>query len=94
MLEAMKKRTTEIPDHQINPMYDRDLLAFAYVKNGKETFAAQVIREIQRDIPTPGRPEQAKLDYYAAVAAYEEGRYDAAVEQFNNALQHQLCASC
>jgi tetratricopeptide (TPR) repeat protein len=65
----------------------RDLLAFAYLKNGKKDAATQVIREIERDIPNPLPAQQAPLDYYAALLAYEEGRYDDAVRQFRKALE-------
>jgi tetratricopeptide (TPR) repeat protein len=86
MLEVMKKRTTEIP-HRVGQVYGRYTLALAYLKNGKKDMATQVIREIERDIPNPLPQEQAELDYYTALAAYEEGKYDEAVRQFKKALQ-------
>jgi eukaryotic-like serine/threonine-protein kinase len=89
MLEVMKKRTTEIPDHQADRVYDRDLLAFAYFKNGKKDLAHQVIRDVERDIRNPLPHARARLEYYEALCAFEEGRYDEAVGSFRRALQPQ-----
>jgi serine/threonine protein kinase/tetratricopeptide (TPR) repeat protein len=89
MLEVMKRRTTEIADHDVDRMYDRDLLAFAYFKNGRKDRAQGVMREIERDIPNPLPYELARLNYYKAQVAYEDGKYDEAVRLFKEALQSQ-----
>ncbi|MDH3252427.1 MAG: FlgO family outer membrane protein [Ignavibacteria bacterium] len=89
MLEVMKKRTTEIRDNEVDRVHDRDLLAFAYVKNGRKDQAMQVVREVERDIRNPLPAERARLDYFAALVAYEDGNYDEAVRSFRKALQSQ-----
>jgi serine/threonine protein kinase/tetratricopeptide (TPR) repeat protein len=89
MLEAMKKRTTEIPDHDVDLIYDRDLLAFAYFKNGKQDIAEQVMHDIELDIPNPLPNQLARLKYYEAQLAYEAGNYDEAVSMFREAFRSQ-----
>jgi len=89
MLDYAKRRVTEAPDPKPAVFSGRDLLAFALLVNGRKEESAQVLRDIENDLPKPTPLEQTRLAYYRALTAYEEGAYGLALEQFAKAYAHQ-----
>jgi serine/threonine protein kinase/tetratricopeptide (TPR) repeat protein len=89
MLDYATRRVKEAPDLKPNIFSGRDLLAFALVVNGRNEEAEQLIREIERDLKKVSTRDQARLDHYHAMVAYQEGAFGLALDQFDKAFAHQ-----
>ncbi|HEU4437352.1 MAG TPA: tetratricopeptide repeat protein, partial [candidate division Zixibacteria bacterium] len=88
LLKYAKKRTAERKEE--NPAgftHWRDVLAWAYVKNGDSKAAYKVMEELKKDLAKNPRRWQPSYDYLSGVLAFEEGKYELALEQFQKALK-------
>ncbi|MFQ5798561.1 MAG: tetratricopeptide repeat protein, partial [Bacteroidota bacterium] len=87
MLEYSKTRTIELKQDPTELIYGRDLLAWAWLKSGSARTSSEIMRRLEDDIRGTLPGLQVRYDYASALLAYEEGRYDVAVEKFRSALR-------
>jgi len=87
MLEYAKKFTEEEKKSPGSIIQGRDLLAWARLKNGDAKMAYKVLAEIKKDLGGEELILQRRYDYAAALLAFEEGKYELAVEQFQKVRQ-------
>ncbi len=88
LLKYAKKRAVE--RRKENPtgfMHWRDVLAWAYVKNGDSKMAYKIMEGLKKDLTKNQRRWQPSYDYLSGCLAYEEGKYEHALEQFQKALK-------
>lgn len=90
MLLYVQKASSEAKRNPDDKVYTRDALALAWLKNGNQKMAYKILDEIRRDIVGKVPRGQQVYDYIAALIAYEEGKFDVALEKFKDALQPQL----
>ncbi len=90
MLQYVQKASREAKKNPGDRVYARDALALAWLKNGNRKMAYKILDEIRRDIVGKVPRGQQVYDYIAALIAYEEGKFEVALEKFKNALQPQL----
>jgi serine/threonine protein kinase len=79
---CVKEKKTEF-----NKIYSRDLLAWAYVKNGKLSIAQRLLDEVSHDVREEINVWRLTYGCYVALMAYEESKYDAAIEQYQKSFQ-------
>ena len=87
MLDYAKKAVAESKKTPGNIIYGRDLLAWAWLKNGDFKMAYKILAEIKKDLAGEDLILQRRYDYTAALLAFEEGKYDLALEQFQKGRQ-------
>jgi len=88
MLEYAKKRSVERKKENPSGFFNwRDVLALAYLKNGNSKMAHKVMEELKKDLARNPREWQPDYDYLSGLLAFEEGKYDVALEQFQKALR-------
>ncbi len=87
MLDYAQKCSVELQKDESNKFYRRDLLAWAWMKNGDPEKAYQIMEELQNDVREGLPGWQARTDFAMALLAYEQGKYDLAVEQFRKAFR-------
>ncbi|EQB64037.1 MAG: hypothetical protein RBG1_1C00001G1616 [candidate division Zixibacteria bacterium RBG-1] len=90
MLEYAKKLSIESKKDPTDKIYARDILAWAYLKNGNPKMAYQILNELKRDIGEKLPAWQANYDYTVGLLAYEEGKYESALQQFKKTLEPLL----
>lgn len=90
MLKYVQKASSEAKKTPGDRVYARDALALTWLKNGNRKMAYKTLDEIKRDLVGKTLRSQQVYDYIAALIAYEEGKFDVALEKFKNALQSQL----
>ncbi len=69
-------------------IFARGILAWAFAKSGNMQMASQLMGEIRKNIKMSVVEQQSICDYTGALVAYEDGKFDLAVDQFNKAFQH------
>jgi tetratricopeptide (TPR) repeat protein len=87
MLEYAKKFAAEEKKSPGSIIRGRDLLAWAWLKNADSKMAYKVLAEIKKDLAGEELILQRRYDYTAALLAFEEGKYELAVEQFQKVWQ-------
>ncbi len=87
-LKYAKKRVLERKEEDPHAFIRwRDFLAWAHLRNGDSKAANQVLGELRKDLTQNQRRLQPAYDYLAGVLAYEKGKYEPALEQFQKALK-------
>ncbi|HKZ22591.1 MAG TPA: tetratricopeptide repeat protein, partial [candidate division Zixibacteria bacterium] len=87
MLEYAKKCSIEGKKDPGDKIYKRDVLAWAYLKNGNSKMAYKIMDELKKDISGKLPRWQLIYDYCLGLLAYEEGKYELALEQFKKAFE-------
>jgi len=87
MLENAQKFSLELKKDPYELIYGRYVLAWAYLKNGNSKIADKLMSELKKEVIGKPPTWQIRYDYTAGLLAYEEGRYDLALENFKKALQ-------
>ena len=82
MLRLAKQLTVEFRKNPQDKIYGRDYLAWAWAKNGNALQAHKILSEMQADIDPKLPILQVTFDYASALVAFEEEKYDEAIEQF------------
>jgi len=91
MLKYAKRRSAE--RRKENPtgfLHWRDVLTLAYLKNGHSKMAYRVMEELKKELTGKQLRQQPSYDYLSGLLAYEEGKYELALEQFQKALRPLL----
>lgn len=70
-----------------DPIYARDLVAWALAKNGNVRSAHQLLDEMRREITEEFPGLKSPVYYAAGLVAFEEGKYDEAARSFKNVRQ-------
>ena len=76
--------------HKLNPydhIYGRDLLAWAYMKNGNAAMAARTLEDLRNDLGENAAWDHSDYEYTAALLEYEQGNYGQALSHFGKAFQ-------
>lgn len=88
LLKYAKKRSMERREEDPTGFLNwRDWLALAYLKTGGTKSANQVMEGLKKDMKGSQQRWQPAYDYLAGVLAYEDGKYELALEQFQKALK-------
>ncbi|MBF8250891.1 MAG: General secretion pathway protein K, partial [Deltaproteobacteria bacterium] len=87
MVSYAQMRADEGKKNRSDPIYGRDLLAWAWLMSGKATKASVLLDEINHDIKGTSRSLQLVLDYATALLSYEKGDYQNSLNQFERAFQ-------
>ncbi|MCI0405813.1 MAG: protein kinase [candidate division Zixibacteria bacterium] len=88
MMEYAKKRSVERKKEDPSGFFQwRDVLALAYLKNGNPKMAYKVMEGLKKDLAKNPRRWQPHYDYLSGLLAYEGGKYDVALEEFQKALR-------
>jgi len=82
MAEYARIRSATLKKSSNDRVFGRDLLAWALMKKGDKKLALKTMEELKKDISEKLPLTQVRHDYASALLAYEEGRYDAALELF------------
>ncbi|MCI0329990.1 MAG: protein kinase [candidate division Zixibacteria bacterium] len=90
MLKYVQRASQEAKKDPSEKIYARDALALAWLKNGNQKMAYKILEELKRDVAGEPPRRQQIYDYAAAVVAYEEGKFDMALEKFKSALGPQF----
>jgi len=87
MLEYAQKRSLVLKKDLTDKTYGRPVLAWAYLKSGNSKMAYRIMEELKNDIA--GKLPRWQVNYYhsAGLLAFEEGRFEFALEQFQKAFQ-------
>ncbi len=88
MLKHAQELSAQLSKDPLNLVHGRDLLAWAHLKNGNKEKAYKLLDEIKiaSNDKSSTWEEQCQYDYAAALLAYEEQRYDDALEKFKKAF--------
>ena len=86
MLKYAKEISSELHKDPTLIIYGRDYIAWALVKNGKLSDADNLLNGIYRDVKNTYPVFQLQVDYVSALIAFEEGKYDAALQKFNKVV--------
>lgn len=88
---AMAKHTQEFSDELrkdsvINPIYGRMALALAQFKNGNHQASTKVLDAV-RAVADKDIPLRTRYEYGLAIISFEDGKYEAALQQFSEAMK-------
>ena len=90
MLQYARALSNEFRKDPDDIGYGRDFLAWAQLKNGHPKQGYKLLQEALRDVKVKDLSYQVGENYMLALLAYEEGKYDLAVELFKKAFQAAL----
>jgi len=90
MLDLSKRYSDELRKDANDKIYGRSLLALAYQKNGNASAASSIMNELQIELKASLPLDQVEYDYTTALLAYEEGKYNAAVDGFQKSFRKLL----
>ena len=68
----------------------RDFLAWALLKNGDEAAAKHLLDEVEKDNPVTLPRQHTQYEYIAGLLAFDQGKYDDALNRFMNVFPHYL----
>jgi tetratricopeptide (TPR) repeat protein len=87
MVSYAQMRADERKKTLSDPVYGRDLLAWAWLMSGNATKPSALLDEINHDIKGTSRRWQLVLDYATALLSYEKRDYQNSLNQFERAFQ-------
>ncbi len=87
MLKYAQERSLVQKKDLTDKTYGRPVLAWSYLKSGNSKMAYKIMEELKNDIA--GKLPRWQVNYYhsAGLLAFEEGRFEFALEQFQKAFQ-------
>jgi serine/threonine protein kinase/tetratricopeptide (TPR) repeat protein len=90
LLEYAKKNSLERKKNPADNFYGRDVLALAYAVSGDSRTSSKIMSQLKGDLDRNLPQQQVRYDYALGLLAFEEGKYNVAVEQFRKSLGRVL----
>ncbi|HYQ86345.1 MAG TPA: protein kinase [Bacteroidota bacterium] len=87
MIEYARKDSSEAKKVSQTGLYGLDLLALAYLKNGNREMFSKLVGELKNSLKGDERFSRIDYEYTLGVASFEDGKFDAALDHFQTALQ-------